>query len=384
MVSAKLFLALVAIAPGADMDKEERELQTSVFSGLWNEDFEWKLERLPLKGGVPEDRIPYSGHIYLDKNGGTARVMSKYDEAVNKDFNYPATAWENRDTSQAYSTGYRTVYSGFGPFRSARRVQISGVNAWYGHCNGWASASVRHAEPQFTVKAYGAEFTPSDIKGMLAEMYMYNDHTILAGMESYLNPGSLHAILANWLGRGSHAINMDADPSKEKWNYPIYSFSSTVGQRSQREVEVRTTIGYVKDSVDREFDKSPKLRKTKSFHYGLELNGRGEIVGGYYYNDSDRIDFVWVPLKPKRSGEPGNEQGNPHLDVDKVLAIWRQSVPVHQRRMWMIVDPADKDRSLVVPDPSRMLPRRIRIVPPPIPLEAIVTSQDVQGSSGGD
>lgn len=369
MVTAILLVALVAVAPGAEMKKEERELQSAVFSGLWNEDFEWKFDRLPLKGGVTEDRIPYSGYIYLDKNGGTAVAMSKYDKAVNKDRNYPATAWENRDTSQA-----RTSYSGFGIFRTARRVRS---NAWYGHCNGWASASVRHAEPQFTVKAYGTEFTPSDIKGLLAEMYMYNDHTILAGMESSLNPGTLHAILANWLGRGSHAINMDADPGKEKWNYPIYTYSSSVGRSSRREVEIRTNIGYVKDSADREHDRSPELRKTKSFHYALNLNARGEIVGGYYYRDSDRIDFVWVPLKPKRSGEPGNDGGNPHLDVDKVLSIWRQSVPVKHRREWMIVDPADKDRSLVVPDPSRMLPRNIRIVSRSIPLESIVqdTSQ---------
>lgn len=372
MVTATLFVALVAVAPGAEIEEEERELQNSVFSALWNEDFEWKFDRLPEKGSVPKDHVPYSGHMYLDKNGGTARVLRKYDLAVNKDASLPATSWEYRDTSQARTSGTRTVYSGFGPFRSARTIRVSGANAWYGHCNGWASAAVRHAEPQFTVKAYGTEFTPADIKGLLAEVYMYNEHTVLAGMEMQLNPGTLHAILANWLGRGSHAIVMDADPGKEKWNYPMYAFSSSVVRRSGREVEVRTNIGYAKDSVDREYDKSPELRKGKSFHYALELNARDEIVGGYYYRDSDRIDFVWVPLKPKPSGEDGNDRGCPHLDVDTVLAIWRQSVPVQLRRSWMIVDPAHKDRSLVVPDPSRMLPRNIRIVPPAIPLQSIV------------
>ena len=379
MVSAVFFVVLAAAATGAEIEEEERELQTSVFAELWNEDFEWRFDRLPAKGSVPKDRIPYSGHIYLDKDGGTANVMRKYDQAVNEDATLPATSWEYRDTSQAWTRSTRTVYYGVGPFRRSRTVSVSGVNAWYGHCNGWAAASVRHAEPQFTVKAHGGEFTPADIKGLLAELYMYNDHTILAGMESYLNPGTLHAILANWLGRGTHCVNMDADPSKEKWNYPIYSFSSTVSRRGRREVDVRTKIGYV-DADEREHDKSPVRRKTKSFHYGLELNSRGEIVGGYYYTDSDRIDFVWVPLKPVPPGEPGNERGNPHLDVDTVLAIWRQSVPVERRRTWMIVDPANKDRALVVSDPSRMLPRNIRIVPPAIPLESIVkdTSRDLQ------
>jgi hypothetical protein len=102
------------------------------------------------------------------------------------------------------------------------------------------------------------------------------------------------------------------------------------------------------------------------------LNSRGEIVGGYYYTDSDRIDFLWIPLKPKAPGETGNDNGNPHMDVDKVLSIWRKSVPAEKRKNWMIVDPADRDRSLFVSDPSKMLPRRIRIVPRKIPLESIV------------
>jgi hypothetical protein len=210
MGSSALFLALVAAAPGVGIEKE---LQDTVFSELWNEDFEWRFDELPESGSVPKGRMPYSGYIYLDKKGGTAQVMQKYDEAVNKDYSYPATAWENQNTSQAYSHGTRTVYYGFGRFRRARQITVSGVNDWYGHCNGWSAATIRHAEPELTVKAYGTEFTPADIKGLLAELYMYNDHTLLPGYDKELNPGAMHAILANWLGRGTHPVVMDSDPS---------------------------------------------------------------------------------------------------------------------------------------------------------------------------
>lgn len=360
-------LALIATTTTASpIEETEVETNEAVFQDLWNEDFDWKLDRLPTKGTVAKERIPYSGYIYLDKFGGTSRVLRKYDAAVNNR-SYPATSWEYSDTSAATTT--RTIRTGRGFF--SRTITVGGVNHWYGHCNGWASAAIRHAEPRHSVMAYGTEFTPADIKGMLAEIYMYNEHQMLAGFKQYLNPGALHAILANWIGRGSHPVVMDGDPSKEKWNYPIYSFASSYRARSAREVEVRTAILYAKDSDDREHNRSPRISKKKSFHYMLELDPRGEITGGYYFTDSDRIDFIWIPLSPKASGEEGNERGNPHLDVNKVLAIWRKSVPREIRRRWLVVDPTEKDRAVEVADPTVLLPRNIRIVPPTVPADAL-------------
>lgn len=347
--SALVLSLLVAATAGVSIPKDDTETQDQVFRELWNDEFVWKFDDLPTKGGVPRDRIPYSGHIYLDKNGGTSDVLRKYDEVINRNYAYPATGWEQADTSEARRG-------------NGRRFRWRPID-WYGHCNGWSSAAIRHAEPEHAVQAYGTTFSPADIKGLLAEIYMYNDTAMLAGYEKQLNAGTLHAILANWIGRGSHPVVMDSDPGKEKWNYPIFSFASSSAKHSPREVEVRTNIVYAKDSEDREYDKSPEIRKVKSFHYSLYLNARGEIIGGDYYSDSDRIDFVWVPLAPKKAGQPGNEGGNPHLDVEVVLSLWRQSVSKSIRRNWMIVDPLKEDRVIEVADPMALLPRNIRIVP---------------------
>ncbi len=330
--------------PDADVEKQD-----SVFQTRWNDDFVWNFAQLPTKGGVPEKRIPYSGYIYLDNRGGTMNVLRKYDQAFNSNRGRPATSWEASDTAESK----RRTGLFFG------RME----NGWFGHCNGWASAAIRHAEPELSVQVNGVEFTPADIKGLLAEVYIYNDHEVLAGLKSNLNPGTLHAILANWLGRGSHAIAMDSDPGEEIWNYPIYAFASSSSKRSSREVEVRTNMLFAKDTADQEYDQSPRKQAQKSFHYMLELNTRGDIVGGYYFGDSDRIDFVWVPMSPKQSGEEGNEGGNPHVDVSKVMEIWRQSVSRDVRRQWLIVDPTEQDRAVEVADPTRILPRNIRIVP---------------------
>ena len=44
-------------------------------------------------------------------------------------------------------------------------------------------------------------------------------------------------------------------------------------------------------------------------------------------------DLLWVPLRPKPSRQKGNESGNPYVDVNRVLAIWRDSVPEDVRKL---------------------------------------------------
>jgi len=202
---------------------------------------------------------------------------------------------------------------------------------------------MRHAEPKQQVQRNGVIFTPADIKALLAEIYIYNDTENLCGFEYTLNPGAFHAVLTNWIGRASYPVGMEADPGQEKWNYPIYEYKTTTRRLSPSQVEVQMNIGYAKDSRG-EFQQSPRIKYVKYFSYLLNLNTDGEIVGGYFYRGSSLIDLLWIPLQPKPGGSGGNQRGNPHVDVDEVLAIWRDSVPAETRRNWLVVDPPNKDR----------------------------------------
>jgi len=99
-------------------------------------------------------------------------------------------------------------------------------------------------------------------------------------------------------------------------------------------------------STRRELDRSQHLKRTIYFHYRLLLDDDGNIIGGTYYRDSAKIDFLWEPLHPVQGGEEGNERGNPYLDVDEVLSIWRDSVPAELRMKWYNIDPSEADRIL--------------------------------------
>jgi hypothetical protein len=148
---------------------------------------------------------------------------------------------------------------------------------------------------------------------------------------------------------------MESDPGKEKWNYPIYSYAYSSGKRSRNLVEVKMNLAYAKDSSG-EYQESPRIRYIKYFHYALTINDRGDIVGGYFYNDSSVIDLLWVPLRPKPSRAKGNEMGNPYVNVDQVLAIWRASVPQETRKKWPVIDPAPADRGLDLASIKSLIP----------------------------
>ena len=336
MGTSLVFVAILAAnTVGNDIGHQNIEKQNQIFQQWWGQELVWNFDDLPTKGDVPESRIPYSGHIYPDTAGGTVHALSKYDQAFNGRSGR-AAAWERWDTTAFQEPTRTRGLFGF-------RVRRMSTPYWHGHCNGWTAAAIRHAEPKQSVNRNGVTFTPADIKALLAEIYIYNDTQMLDGDGSYINAGTFHALLTNWLGRGKHPIGMEADPGREKWNYPIYAYSTTFAKRGSNQVEVKMNAAYANSSSG-EFQQSPRLKKIKYFHYMLNLNNAGDIVGGYYFHDSTRIDMLWIPVSPKQGRQAGNERGNPYVDVNKVLAIWRASVSDADRETWTIIDASPQDR----------------------------------------
>jgi len=336
-MSMPVVIAAIALSTGmgALIPDEVAKEQDRVFKRYWGKKLVRNFDKLPTEGRVADYRVPYSGYIYPDTAGGTGYALRKYDLAFNGGRGL-ASGHEQWDT-----TAYRKpTYQRMGLFRS--RVVYTTPH-WHGHCNGWTAAAIRHAEPQNSVKYNGVVFSPADIKALLAEIYIYNENENLAGIDYAINAGTFHTIITNWLGRGQYPVGMEADPGEEKWNYPIFGYNSSWSKYNDRLVNVRMTISYAKDSRG-EYQRSPRIEYRKFFNYALELDADGDIVGGYFYRGSSMIDLLWVPVRPKQSGKQGNERGNPHVDVDQVLAIWRASVPQETRKKWPVIDPPKEDR----------------------------------------
>lgn len=318
--------------------EEELKDITESYKRWWDNDLEMHFEKLPKSGMVGKHRIPWAGHIYPDRAGGCYNVLLRYDQAFHGGRALAAN-FERHDIA-IHRTSVSVTRRGL--FGRAFSSTSYGTPHWAGHCNGWTAATIRHAEPQRSVTRNGVVFRPSDIKGLLAELYIYCDIELLGGSyEGSVNPATLHLMLTNWVANG-HPIGMDSTLGREIWNYPIYSFKSNSAKRGDRQVEVRTNIGFV-NSTDREYDKAPKRYKFLSFHYWLNLDETGKIVGGNYYRDSNQIDLLWAPLRPTRGGTDGNKEGNPYLDPKEVLALWRESVPEEARSSWYNINPWPED-----------------------------------------
>lgn len=316
---------------------------------VFGESFSRRLADLPLSGEVPDDKKPYSGSYYPESRGGTGRVvdgtrspLQKYDDAFYGGQSKSAD-WE-------------------------RKNHTKGAVDWAGHCNGFASAAQRHPkEPARSVKRGNVTFSPKDIKALLAEIYMSADYQFLGGnrcespsvpsLESRqddtvmgecedINPGTLHATIANWLGRVHHTIIMELKPGQAIWNYPLYRYeskvlpisaadaTSKVGRASSYKWNpnavkfsyVTTRLTYADDFADETLGNLTP--KTLDLTYVLELDGDGQIVGGEWAGEQSRNshpDFLWVALEP---AEPNGTEamGNQFLDSRTVISMWAESL----------------------------------------------------------
>jgi hypothetical protein len=349
LISCLAVISAVGQYSTRPISKDELAYQKQAFEHWWGQELQLKLDELPAEGKVADSRVPYSGFDYPDRAGGTMQAMVKYDRAFHSN-RMLAADWERRDVGIHKSPRDLRSLGEFGPpvrFGLIARIRAAAraprTPTWYGHCNGWTAAAIRHAEPQRSVTRNGVVFSPADIKGLLAEIYMYSETEFLGGVDTVIHPGVLHLTLTNWLGRGSHPVGMESAIGEVVINYPIYSYKAKITNHSDRMAEVALTATYAMNT-NRETNESVRYNRQAIYHYGLDLDADGQIVGGRYYSDSAHIDMLWAPLQPVQGGKKGNERGNPHVDVDEVLAIWRESVPEHIRKEWLNIDPTEEDR----------------------------------------
>ncbi len=84
---------------------------------------------------------------------------------------------------------------------------------------------------------------------------------------------------------------------------------------AERFIEVRLTTDWLTESQPSVDPKTPEVeRYTRHdhYHYILELDGEGEVIGGEWVGGShgNHPDFIWLPVRAR--------WGNPHISIDEV------------------------------------------------------------------
>jgi len=252
------------------------------------------------------------------------------------------------------------VVDDYGPDRNKG---IDGIQGWWGTCHAWTPASLMLPEPQHAVEMNGQKFEVADIKALAQNIFDRTSAVMLGGRCnneeithdvagsandacSDVNPGSLHVIVTNFLGLRQAPLIEDRTANYEVWNQPMLGYEITkqaqvsntaanacVGQTSnvrkwsyntaaKKLYEVRMTTTYLSESGAEAYPVGWENNTSQDdYHYILELNSEGKIIGGRYCTDSTNthVDFLWSPTG-------SNAPSNPSVDQAKVKELIKKSV----------------------------------------------------------
>jgi hypothetical protein len=274
----------------------------------------------------------------------------------------PAAKWQSKefqgggDMHDGIDNDGDGVTDGKGP-----SGDVDGIATWWGTCHAWAPASLVAPEPQRAVTVNGVKFEIADIKALIQNIYDSTSAVMLGGRCnskeithgpttsannecSDLNPGAMHVVITNFLGIGQLPLVEDRTANYEVWNQGVLGYEVTqqnevtaknanlcVGatgntwtynRDAKKLYDVKMTVKYLTEG---DASASPlgfaNYTRTDRYHYILELNSTGKIIGGRYCTDSanSHVDFYWSPT--------GNHSpSNPYVRSDKVLEIIAKSI----------------------------------------------------------
>lgn len=178
---------------------------------------------------------------------------------------------------------------------------------WYGHCNGWAAASILEPEPKKTVNYKGITFNVGDLKGLLTSYYQgatgETFGTRYNGEDddfSDINPLDFFERLEEYLKEKQIPILVDTDPGEEIWTYPAYKYElSFVNEGNIRHMTM--VLYFATDFVNNPDDITVDTKRfEKTYTFDIEYDNNSEPIYGentkWTGNSiNDHPDFMWYP-----------------------------------------------------------------------------------------
>lgn len=225
---------------------------------------------------------------------------------------------------------------------------------WFGLCHGWAAASYMVPRPRraFDIQVHSnlkLRFFPDDVKA-LATLLWANTHQserivgkrcrnkdvdrntsghLLKDQCFDINPGSWHVVMLNHIGISKKNLIIDTTYNLEVWNQPVRAYmlsyfnpktnqpATTLEEASVlrkdfpedkfsrfRSPQTKSIIGvsmeieYVKETnalQSEKDDESEDFSDLATYNYDIELDARGNIIGGEWHQDA-HPDFIWTPF----------------------------------------------------------------------------------------
>jgi hypothetical protein len=221
---------------------------------------EYELSKLPLQGEA--DPIPWAGSywpVYKDSinvlwdGASTESAAAKYGKAFNiTDLEDAVSKHHGIDyyADRTSCTANSDCETKKGETCAKREGETTGrcIPKWWGLCHAWAPAAILEPEPEKPVTINNVTFKVNDIKALVTISYNSSGGTIIGGRcydsdddddidyDEYgratpncrdTNPGTLHVIVANYLGVKKESFVEDRTFDEEVWNQPVRGFKVT-------------------------------------------------------------------------------------------------------------------------------------------------------------
>ena len=307
-------------------------------------EFEYSFAKLPLKAAL--EKVPWSDTYWPSSQGGIASRWNGDGGSDDNAWEYKSpTAIEAQNMSEenlaklSPAEKYSLFINDF-DYRlvAQERSRVSPDNeGWEGLCHGWAPAAINFKEPKPTVvkAANGIKvpFGSADVKALLdyyqGQVGKSNTRFLGSRCNADLsanpdaanspecrdtNAGSFHVVIANMIGIKKKSFVADVTKGKQVWNQPVHAFESEVISEQApsagaaigtvKEIVIQTRMTYTVETSaiwEATNNTTEHSDSTESYNYRIELNNRGQIIGGEW-ETSNRPDFLWTQSRPRFTG----------------------------------------------------------------------------------
>jgi hypothetical protein len=255
--------SLTETQPGSSKDGKADRWSTADDPSLFSHDLEYRLDALPQEGEATN--VPWTGTywpVYKDsinvrwQGDDTKSPAAKYGEAFNVpnvedrvSQYYGVERHNTRTECEANDDCDSTIGERCAKREGAEKGRC--IPTWWGICHAWAPVSIQEPEPVHPVTRNGITFEVNDIKALLTLAYDRSTSKFVSlrcnknnskdeiEYDAYdrpssddaecsdTNPGTLHVLLANYLGIKGESFVEDRTFDAQVWNQPIRGYRVT-------------------------------------------------------------------------------------------------------------------------------------------------------------
>lgn len=234
---------------------------------------------------------------------------------------------------------YGQATGNYGPLQWERRYKLTTnpSHTWWGHCNGWAAATVLEKdEPTQSVQVGRTVFNTGEVKGLLTAIHQGDPVDLFRGRPHWSGGNSstdlraldFHRAVLYYLRDRQEGIIFNLSLKPEVWNYPAYRFRMTgaTDSRDSRITHVTATLLFADDDVYPNYLGTKAF--TRTFTYWVQGDPRDvySSVAADWTGESVRNhpQFVWHPAYA-RPHEPAFGEPPSTIDVPWVQRLGKTS-----------------------------------------------------------